>query len=503
MPKNFSCNLGSINLSKFVKHAYRNSATIDWEDLSTAVRIGVKALDDIIDENYDRHALREQANNSRNYRNIGLGIMGYSNMLFKLGLTYGSEEAIAFTDKLFKFIFEEALWESLNLAKEKGMFPKCNPEAIAQSSILRNVDPNIPRLIREYGLRNCSLLSIAPNGSISTMLGCTGGCEPEFALSYTRRTDNLAASYEVYCQSVQEYFEELGQPIDMDKLPNYFITSKDIPWRNRVRVQGIMQKYIDTAISSTVNLPQSTTVEEIEQIYLEAWKYGLKGITIYRAGCAREGILVEEKPAEKVSPQQDEKVSCNSCSGCSDLPRGYVMDVSDDLIGYKRKLNTGCGSLHFEVYSDEMTGEPQETFINIGSSGGCERNYQFISRLISMALRGGIPIEAIIDQAMSIRPCKAYTDRTKKKGDTSPGTSCPSAFGHALKDLQAKMKDRCFADESTDEENDEEDLGVINTIETIVTPKCPECGAKLQFEGGCVICKGDETHPGCGWSKCD
>lgn len=456
-------------------------------------------MNEILDEGLPLHPLTKQQETVRDWRQIGLGVMGVADMLIKLGVRYGSLRAQEICDQIGFVIADQALASSAFLAEVDGTYPKYNKEIIASDFLLDNTTDDTTKIIAKYGLRNSQLLTIAPTGTLSTMLGISGGMEPIFANSYTRKTESLHGKdtyYKVYTPIVEEYMWETGITDEKD-LPDYFVTAADLTPLERIKMQGVFQRHIDASISSTVNLPKEATIEDVEEIYMQAWKHGLKGITIYRAGCAREGILVEEKPAEKVIPQQDEEVSCNSCNGCSDLPRGYVMDVSDDLIGYKRKLNTGCGSLHFEVYSDEMTGEPQETFINIGSSGGCERNYQFISRLISMALRGGIPIEAIIDQAMSIRPCKAYTDRTKKKGDTSPGTSCPSAFGHALKDLQAKMKDRCFADESTDEENDGEDLGVINTIETIVTPKCPECGEPITFEGGCNICKA------CGWSKCD
>ena len=180
----------------------------------------------------------------------------------------------------------------------------------------------------------------------------------------------------------------------------------------------------------------------------------------------------------------------NEVREMNELPRGYIADISDDLIGCKRKINTGCGAIHLEVYSDENTGEPQETFINIGSGGGCERNYQFISRLISLALRAGVPIEAIIDQAMSIRPCTAYTNRTKSKKDTSPGSSCPSAIGYALKDLYNKARDlRLDADE--DEVTDKNS----NTASSKIA--CPDCGEPLVMENGCNICKA------CGWTKCD
>ena len=220
-----------------------------------------------------------------------------------------------------------------------------------------------------------------------------------------------------------------------------------------------------------------------------AWECGLKGVTVYRAGCAREGILVTDETKEVTNKEH------NDCKCVNDLPRGYIVDTSDDLIGCKRKLNTGCGSMHMEVYFDEVSGDPQETFINIGSGGGCERNYQFISRLISLALRGGIEITDIIDQANSIRPCNAYVNRTKTKHDTSPGTSCPSAIGNALKDLYAKIQDRCFDYELIDEcENSVPEQEITNLSKKAL---CPECGSKLQQEGGCNICKN------CGWSKCD
>ena len=376
LPKNFSCNLGSLNLSEFVVYPYTKNAYFDWHNFIEAVYIAVEALDDIIDENIERHALKEQAENSRNYRNIGLGVMGYANMLFKLRLTYGSEEAIEFTDALFSRMLNAALYESALLAKKKGAFPKCKKEEILKSQIIVNhAVESVKEAIEKYGLRNCSLISIAPTGSIATMLGVSGGCEPEFALSYTRKTENLNESYEVFCKSVEEYWKLTDETIDkgnIKSLPKYFVTSKDISWKDRINTQSIMQNYVDTAISSTVNLSKDTPIEEIEQIYLYAWKKGLKGITIYRSGCMREGILTTEE-----SKQKKEEIICNKPE------RGEVIPVNDnDAIGFKRKLMTGCGSLHCTAFFDVNTGELVETYLSKGSTGGCNNFMVGLSRMI-------------------------------------------------------------------------------------------------------------------------
>lgn len=500
LPANFSCNLGSINLSEFVINPYTSKAEFNFAAFEEAVTLGVKALDDIIDENLERHALKVQENNSRDYRNIGLGIMGYATALYKLGLTYGEQKALDFTYDVFYDMFTTALKASNDLAKEKGMFPKCKPEKIVQSSILRNIyDVNDEMIenIRKFGLRNCSLLSIAPTGSIATMLGVSGGCEPEFALSYKRKTDNLKESYDVYCNAVNEYWKLTDDKIDInniESLPDYFVTSKDIAPIDRIYTQGVMQLFVDTAISSTINLPKDVPIEDVEEIYLKAWSCGLKGITIYRSGCKREGILtVENDKKENDTIKKDEK----NINDINKLPRGFVATTSDDLVGYKRKLQTGCGSIHMEVYADELNGDIQETFINIGSSGGCERNYQFISRLISTALRGGIPIECIIDQAKSIRPCTSYVCRTKLKGDTSPGSSCPYAIGLALQDLYEKSKNNFNFDSDEEEQESPVEKETFEIKKETTNVRCPDCGEPLVFEGSCNVCKN------CGWSGCD
>ena len=488
LPKNFSCNLGSLNLSEFVVYPYTKNAYFDWDNFIEAVYIAVEALDDIIDENIERHALKEQAENSRNNRNIGLGVMGYANMLFKLRLTYGSEEAIEFTDILFSRMLNAALYESALLAKRKGAFPKCKKEEILKSQIIVNhaVEP-VKEAIEKYGLRNCSLISIAPTGSIATMLGVSGGCEPEFALSYTRKTENLNESYEVFCKSVEEYWKLTDETIDkgnIKSLPKYFVTSKDINWKDRIDTQSVMQNYVDTAISSTVNLSKDTPIEEIEQIYLYAWKKGLKGITIYRSGCMREGILTTEE-----SKQKKEEIICNKPE------RGEVIPVNDnDAIGFKRKLMTGCGSLHCTAFFDVNTGELVETYLSKGSTGGCNNFMVGLSRMISMASRAGVSIQDIVDQLMSTGSCPSYASRSATKHDTSKGSCCPMAVGYALKEMWEEFQGKEMKPKI--KLNEKEEKKILNTIRTL-RPFCPECGEPLIFEGGCNICKS------CGYTKCD
>ncbi len=489
LPKNFSCNLGSLNLSEFVVFPYTKKAYFDRDDFINAVGIAVEALDNIIDENIEKHALREQAENSRNYRNIGLGVMGYANMLFKLGLTYGSEEAIEFTDDLFSCMLNEALCKSALLANKKGAFPKCKKEKILKSQIIVNhATKYVKELIEMYGLRNCSLISIAPTGSIATMLGVSGGCEPEFALSYTRKTENLNESYDVFCKSVEEYWKLTDETIDkgnIKSLPKYFVTSKDINWKDRIDTQSVMQDYVDTAISSTVNLPEDTPIEEVEQIYLYAWKKGLKGITIYRSGCMREGILTTEE-----SKQGKEEVIYNKPE------RGEVIPVNDnDAIGFKRKLMTGCGSLHCTAFFDVNTGELVETYLSKGSTGGCNNFMVGLSRMISMASRAGVSIQDIVDQLMSTGSCPSYAARSATKHDTSKGSCCPMAVGYALKEMweefQGKeMKPKETKTISTKDKKEEKNMNLNYAT-------CPECGEQLTFEGGCNICKS------CGYTKCD
>ena len=436
LPAGGSCLLGSLNLAEFVT----DSGTFDISSFNMAVDTAVRALNEVLDEGLPLHPLQEQRDSVRDWRQVGLGIFGLADMLIKLGIRYGSERAVDLCNQIGFEIANQAILTSAKLAMNNGTYPCYSAEHVLESRYFNlNTDQHTRNVVKEHGLHNSQLLTIAPTGTLSTMLGVSGGIEPIFANYYTRKTESLHGEdryYKVYTPIVEEYMKKYGLTDDSE-LPEFFITAKDLNYRERINMQATWQKHIDASISSTVNVPNEFTVEDTEKLYMYAWESGLKGVTIFRDGCKRTAILTSDSTKETKDPVTDQ----TDIQEADNLPRGYITDVSDDLIGCKRKITTGCGAIHLEVYSDEITGEPQETFINIGSSGGCERNYQFISRLISMALRAGVPIEAIIDQAMSIRPCTAYVNRAKTKKDTSPGTSCPSAIGHALKDLYAKAKE--------------------------------------------------------------
>ena len=469
---------------------YTDQAYLDTSGLVDAVKIGVRTLDKLIDENYYRHPLKQQQEMSYNYRNIGLGVFGYATMLMKLGLKYGSKEALELTDDIFGLIFRAAVIESNELARNLGVFPKYK-DCVWDSQIIKNHfrQDEIDNMM-QYGLRNCSLISIAPNGSTATTLSESGGCEPHFSMKFTRRTvgmtDGEDTYFEVYCQAAQDYMK-INKT---DELPDYFISAPEVPWQDRIKTQAVMQKHVDTAISSTVNLPNSATKEDISMLYLMAWEEGLKGVTIFRDGCKRMPILSTKKNNEDA-----ETTDLNS-----DLPRGYILEASDNLIGKKRKLQTGCGSLHVKAFFDPMTGDLMETFLSRGSTGGCANSYTGLSRMISLAARTGAGIDAIVDQLNSCGVCPSYAVRRATKHDTSPGASCPIAIGKALKEMQEEMYEEMYEDIKQQLEKNEtimfDPKGVITACPEC-EDVCPECGQPLIHSNGCIQCTN------CAWSKCN
>ena len=465
LPAGGSCLLGAINLAAFVKEPFTKYAKFDNQSFAEAVLEAVYALNEVLDEGLELHPLEEQRGSVRNWRQIGLGMMGLADCLIKLGIVYGSNEANELCDHIARVMFEVSIKASEARSYDYGNYPMFNKDAVNASPMLDAIDYWVD------GLNNSQLLTIAPTGSISTMLGISGGIEPIFANSYTRKTQSLHGEdvvYKVYTPIVKEYMS-VHNITDESQLPKEFVISADISPKDRINCQAAWQKWIDASISSTINLPNEATVEDVENIYMYAWESGLKGVTVYRAGCAREGILVTDETKKAVEKNE------------TALDRGYVVPAGDNVIGMKRKLMTGCGSLHCSAFFDAETKELRETYLSKGSSGGCNNFMIGLSRMISLSARAGVKLDDIIDQLNSCGVCPSYAVRKATKGDTSPGSCCPIAVGKALKEMHNEL------------------LGkeTVNKPLNINAPKCPKCGAELIHEGGCNICKN------CGWTKCE
>ena len=334
LPAGGSCLLGSINLSEFVTEPFTQHATFDNDKFKECVRDCVVGLNEVLEEGLPLHPLEQQKESVSKYRQIGLGVMGIADMLIKLGIRYGSDEAVKLCEELSNMMLNEAVKQSALLAKEYGPFEKYNEEVIFNSKFfINNISDEVKELVREYGLRNSQLLTIPPTGSISTMLGISGGIEPIFNLSYFRKTESVHDEdvvYKVYTQVVKEYMDINGISNEED-LGDIFVTAMNLKAEERIKMQGAWQKNIDASISSTINLPNEATIEDVYDIYVNAWKNDLKGITIYRDGCKRSGILTNEKPKEEekreilnqeITEPETEEFVCPDCGNKAVIPTG-------------------------------------------------------------------------------------------------------------------------------------------------------------------------------------
>lgn len=444
-----------------------------------------------------------------------VGTFGLGDMLIKMGIKYGSIESIELIDSVFKFIAKCAVRTSLELAQVKGCYPMCNKGAIAQSKFIQNLDLSEKTIkeIEQFGLYNSQLLTCAPTGTTATMLGVSTGVEPNYAFSFNRRTvslNNEETTYKVEADIVKQY---KAKHKDTDVLPDFFISSQEIDPYNRVDVQAAIQNYVDASISSTINLPESTTVEDIAKIYLYAWDQRCKGITIWRDQCQRQGILSTDKKKTK-EEQISEQVSLNTenaklqINNPHELKRGEVIKCSNHWLGLKRTLTTGCGTLHVESFWDPESGELRECYLSKGSTGGCNNFMIGLSRMISLAARGGLSIDSILDQLKSCGVCPSYAVRAATKNDTSKGSCCPVAVGNALRNMHKEIQDiicECNKEQNATYkvlkvgghntvtgESFEKEINKVYSLE-----ECPNCHEKsLVHVGGCVEC------PNCGWTRC-
>lgn len=479
LPAGGSCLLGALNLSEFVENPFTPQAAFNIPEFKSAVRIAIRALNNVLDEGLELHPLKEQRNSVRDWRQIGLGIMGFADMLLKMRCQYDSAKALDFIQLIGAVLVDTGLNTSAELAKELGAFPRCDINKLLNSKFIRytyNVQGYISEStinnIKKYGLRNSQLFTIAPTGSISTMLGVSGGVEPIFATHYTRKTQSLHGEdvyYNVYTPIIQKMIDT---EVISEENVSTIATAQNIDPFDRVTIQATWQRFIDASISSTVNVTNDTTVETIRDLYQAAWEDGCKGLTIYRAGCKKEGVLVVDTPKEQ------------TMENTIHIP---ITDTSiDNCVAYGTQLTTGCGSLWMSVYFHKKTGQLCHIFLDKGSQGGCNSFMIGLSRMISYAGKLGGTVEGICDQLNSVPACPSYSVRTALKKDTSAGKCCPSAIGRALMELKQRYI----------EDHIEMSTGELKQEEMTVN-NCPECGAKLNFTGGCNSC------PECGYTKCD
>jgi ribonucleoside-diphosphate reductase alpha chain len=342
LPAGGSCLLGSINLSEFVVEPFTKCAIFDFAKFKSTVRECVVGLNQVLEEGLSLHPLEEQRETVSKYRQIGLGVMGIADMLIKLDIRYGSEKSIKLCEELSRIMLNEAIRESSLLAKDFGTYEKYNKEAVFKSKFfIENVDEDVKELVSQYGLRNSQLLTIPPTGSISTMLGISGGIEPIFNISYVRKTVTLHDKdvyYKVYTPIVEQYMDK-KDIIDEKDLSDIFVTAMTLNPKERIAMQKAWQKYIDASISSTINLPYEATVEDVYDIYMSAWRNDLKGITIYRDGCKRSGVLLNDKKSTKENTKEEvvenklefavteeepttEKFICPECKNVAIIPTG-------------------------------------------------------------------------------------------------------------------------------------------------------------------------------------
>ena len=486
LPAGGSCLLGSLILPTFVE-----GKEFNFDRLASAVQKSVKALNDVLDEGLPLHPLEEQRESVRDWRQIGLGILGVGDLLIKLGLKYGSTESLEFCDNIAKVIVDNALKASALLAKEFGAYPKYKADKVLKSEfLLENASIETLELIEKYGLRNSQLLTIAPTGSIGTMLETSTGIEPNFAFSYVRKTESLHGEdvfYKVFIPIAKKYMEE-NNITDEEDLPEYFVTAQNLNPYDRIKMQGIWQKRIDASISSTINLVNKVSVEEVEKLYLEAWKNGLKGMTIYRAGCDREGILTVTPKAEEKTEEMKLPV----------MPRGELKPIAPDTIYYPTTMRIGCGKLKVMIGYSPSERAIQDLYVIRSGVGGCEKNIQAVAIYMSGILRLGGNLFMLEKAIAGVSGCTSFAVARSKNQEISKGNTCPSAILNILKNFEKDMG--LDAHEKAIQKIDEEERKEIEEIserEADYVTRCPECGEIIDVTGGCYTCRS------CGFSKCE
>lgn len=459
-----ACNLGSVNLASFVTEDEKGVQTLNTEHLAEVVHLAVRFLDDVIDASI--YPLDDIAEMVHKNRKIGLGVMGWADCLYALGIPYDSEEALQLGEEIMDLVQRESRIASRLLAEERGAFPTYEESVYKERG--------------EGPYRNATTTTIAPTGTLSILAGCSSGIEPCFALSFTRNVldgEKLVEVNPVFARFVERTVSDPAQqqaildhvrrtgrlkncPDAPEELERVFRTAMDVsPW-SHLAMQAAFQRFTDNAVSKTVNLPNEATEDDIREIYLEAYRQGVKGVTVYRDGSKTGQVLCT-----------GEGTSAESKKERSAADRG-VRSRPDVVYGFTQKINTGHGVLYLTI--NEVDGKPFEVFATIGKSGrSVTAKAEAIGRLVSLALRSGVDVEDIVLQLEGIggeRPV------FREKG---LHLSLPDAIAWAL-------RNRYLGGEGN-RSGDNFGLG---------EQKCPDCGGQLSFQEGCLLCQA------CGYTKC-
>lgn len=476
-----ACNLGSINLANFIIEK-KNKTVIDFDRLKECINISVRFLDNVIDVN--KYPIPEIDKMTRANRKIGLGVMGWADLLIKMGVPYDSEKAIELADQVMGFVKRESWSASQELANERGAFPNYDKSIFAE----KRIQP----------LRNATVTTIAPTGTISLIAGCSSGIEPLFAIAYEKHVmDNdkllevhndfvkVARDNNFYSKELMERVAHQGNLNGISEIPEHiariFVTSHNISPEWHIRMQAAFQKHTDNAVSKTVNFPFDATKKDIETVFRLAHQLECKGVTVYRDG-SRDAQVLNVAGTKKADRIKDSS------------PMLLARSRPERTFGVTERAKIGCGNLYVTVNSDEKG--ICEVFTSLGRNGGCPSQSEATARLISMALRAGIDVQEIIDQLKGIR-CMSTLKREGTMAGGMRVLSCPDAIGKAIEQYNLTAQGffgKLNVTKSENQKDQKKDLMIDVTSQDM--GHCPECGEKLENESGCVICKY------CGYSKC-
>ena len=413
---NESCNLGSIDVAKFIKDS-DGTVEIDWKKLSKTIRLTTRFLDNVIDAN--KYAIPEIEEMNLGTRKLGLGVMGFADLLVKLGVAYDSDEGVEIGRKIMAFFKEESDNESRDLAIERGPFPKWTGSEMEK----RGEEP----------LRNACRLTVAPTGTISMIAGASSGIEPIFSLAYRKHNilegetlfyvdknfENICRYENIYSEDLMEYLSDGGSLLDRDDVPesvkNLFHTAADISPTSHVLMQSAFQESTDAGISKTINFPNEATIEDVENAYMLAWETKCKGITVYRSGSRQVEVLTSGHDTSNDKTRDDLNGESSNDELDNILPQksvnGYItpMDRPQELYGITSRVKTGRGNLYVTI---NMAGEkPFEIFTTHGKAGGNDAAMaEAVSRVSSLCLRSGLDPKEIIEQLRGITDIPAWDE---------------------------------------------------------------------------------------------